>query len=76
MLNYRLEIVGDEFVTSIDHFDEFHGNLLFDRPIYRLMCTHMIMGNCLHSVLNLVVCWEISPPKLIGTESADKLYIL
>ena len=37
----RLEIVGDEFLTSIDHYDEFHVNLIFDRPIYRPMCTHM-----------------------------------
>ena len=41
LLNCLLEIVGDEFVTSIDHFDEFHVNLLFDCSIYRLMCTHM-----------------------------------
>ena len=41
MLNYQLEIVGDEFVTSIGHSDEFYVNLLFDRSIYRLMCTHM-----------------------------------
>ena len=33
MLNYRLEIVGDEFVTSIDHYYEFYANLLFDRSI-------------------------------------------
>ena len=35
MLNHYLEIVGDELVTSIDHFDEFYVNLLFDRSIYR-----------------------------------------
>ena len=40
MLNYQLQIVGDEFVTSIGHDDEFHVNLLFDRSIYRPMCTH------------------------------------
>ena len=41
MLNFQFEIVlGDEFVTSIDHYDEFHVNLLFDRSIYRPMCTH------------------------------------
>ena len=41
MLNYELEIVGDEFVTFIDSCDEFHINLLFDRSVYRLMYTHM-----------------------------------
>ena len=41
MLNYQLEIVGEEFATSIGHFDEFYANLLFDRFIYRPMCTHM-----------------------------------
>ena len=41
MLNYQLEIVGEEFVTSIGHSDEFYVNLLFDRYIYRPMCTHM-----------------------------------
>ena len=45
MLNYQLEIVGDEFVTSIGHSDEFYVNLLFDRSIYRPMCTHM--GYCI-----------------------------
>ena len=41
MLNYQLVIVGDEFVTSIGHSDEFYVDLLFDRSIYRPMCTHM-----------------------------------
>ena len=41
MPNYQLEIVGEEFVTSIGHSDEFYVNLLFDRYIYRPMCTHM-----------------------------------
>ena len=41
MLNYQLQIVGDEFVTSIGHDDGFYVNLLFDRSIYRTMCTHM-----------------------------------
>ena len=44
MLNYQLQIVGDEFVTSIGHDDKFHENLLFDRSIYRPMCTHMGNG--------------------------------
>ena len=35
MLNYRSEIVGDESVTSIDHYDEFYVILLFDR------CAHI-----------------------------------
>ena len=29
MLNYQLEIVGDESVTVIDHYDELFVNLLF-----------------------------------------------
>ena len=33
MLNYQLQIVGDEFVTSIGHDDEFYVNLLFS-PLY------------------------------------------
>ena len=41
MLNYQLEIVGEEFVTSIGDCDEFYVNLLFDRSIHRPMCTHM-----------------------------------
>ena len=41
MLNYQLEIVGEEFVTSIGPSDEFYVNLHFDRSIYRPMCTHM-----------------------------------
>ena len=41
MLNYQLEIVEEEFVTSIGHLDEFYVNLFFDRSIYRSMCTHM-----------------------------------
>ena len=41
MLNYQLEILGEEFVTSIGPSDEFHVNLLFDRSIYRPMCTYM-----------------------------------
>ena len=41
MLHYQLEIVGEEFVTSIGYSDEFYVNLLFDRYIYRPMCTHM-----------------------------------
>ena len=41
MPDSRLEIVGDEFLTSIDYYDEFHVNLLFDRSIYRPMYTHM-----------------------------------
>ena len=41
MLNYQLEIVGEEFVTSTGHSDEFYLNLLFDRSTYRPICTHM-----------------------------------
>ena len=45
MPNSRFKIVGDEFLTAMDYDDEFHVNLLFDRSIYRPMCTHM--GNLL-----------------------------
>ena len=45
MLNYQLEIVGEEFVTSIGDSDEFYVNLLFDRSIYRPMCTDMGNNN-------------------------------
>ena len=41
MLNYQLQIMGDEFVTSTGHDNEFHVNLLFDHSIYRPICTHM-----------------------------------
>ena len=41
MLNYQLEIVGEEFVTSIGHSDEIYVNLLFDRYIYRPTCTQI-----------------------------------
>ena len=35
MLHYQLEIVGDEFVTSIGHDDEFHMLCEFTfRPLY------------------------------------------
>ena len=34
-------IVGDEPLNFIDHYDEFYMNLLFDRSIFRQMCTHM-----------------------------------
>ena len=36
-----IKIVEDEFLTLIDYYDEFHVNLIFDRSIYRPMCTHM-----------------------------------
>ena len=39
--HYQLQIVGDEFVTSTGHDNEFHVNLLFDHSIYRPICTHM-----------------------------------
>ena len=39
-----LEIVGVESLTSIDFYDKFYVNLLFDHSIYRLMCTHMGSG--------------------------------
>ena len=40
LLNYRLEIVGDESVTSIEHYDEFYVNLLFDR-FFIDRCAHI-----------------------------------
>ena len=43
VLNYQLAIMGYEKVIFIDHYDKFHVNLLFDRSIYRPMCTHMGM---------------------------------
>ena len=45
MSNSRLEIKRDEFLTFIDYYEyyKFHVNLLFNRPIYRPMCTHMSM---------------------------------
>ena len=50
MPNYQLQIVGDEFVISIGHDDKFYVNLLFDRSIYRPMCTHM--GNFCDCISN------------------------
>ena len=51
MLNYQLdlEIVGEEFVTSIGHSDEFYVNLLFDRSIteYLLTDVHTYGLSCL-----------------------------
>ena len=41
MLDYQLEIVGDELFTSIDHYEEFCVNLHCGRSIYRPMRTHM-----------------------------------
>ena len=40
MPNSRLEIVGDEFLTSIDYDDEFHMNLLFD-ALFIDRCAHI-----------------------------------
>ena len=48
--NSLLKTVGDEFLTSINHYDEFHVNILLDRSIYRPMWTHM--GNGLANHLN------------------------
>ena len=50
MLNYQLQIVGDKFVTSIGHDDEFYVNLIFDRSIYRSMCTHMGKNSILATI--------------------------
>ena len=43
MSNSRQKIMEDEFLTSnsIGYYDVFHVNLIFDRSIYRPMCTHM-----------------------------------
>ena len=46
MPNSRLKTLRDEFLTSIEYYDGFYVNLLFDR-FYRPMCTHM--GNRLIS---------------------------
>ena len=57
MLNHQLEIVGEEFSTSIGHSasDEFYVNLIFDRNIYRTMCTHMgdLLKSAFKSLLSL-----------------------
>ena len=45
LVNYRLEIMRDESVTSINHYNEFYVNSLFDRSIYRPMCTNMGNGD-------------------------------
>ena len=60
MLNYQLEIVGEELVTSIGDSDEFYVNLLFDRSIYRPMCTHMgnhisPVGEPMRSVFGILI---------------------
>ena len=34
MLNYQLDILGDESLTSINHYDEFYVNILFDSSFY------------------------------------------
>ena len=44
MINYQLEIVGEEFVTSIGDSDEFYVNLLFDR---------FFIDRCAHIWVNL-----------------------
>ena len=41
MLNYQLEIVGEEFVNSIGHSDEFRVNLPFDRFIFIVKCAYI-----------------------------------
>ena len=57
--------VGEEFVTSIGHSDEFHVNLLFDRSIYRPMCTHMGDYERAYPILNkaflypLPICYRL-----------------
>ena len=57
LLNYQLEIVGDEFVTFIGDSDEFDVNLLFDRSINRPMCTHMgkyYFASCMLLKFNII----------------------
>ena len=51
-------VVGEEFVTFIGHSDEFYVNLLFDRYIYRPMCTHL--GNSLIHVCLCFWCWRLA----------------
>ena len=45
MLNYQLEIVEEEFVTSIGHSDEFYVNILFDRCIFIDRWAHIWVKN-------------------------------
>ena len=40
---------GDESLTLIDNYDEFHLSLLFDWSLYRPMCTHMNAGTILQT---------------------------
>ena len=41
MLNSQLEIMGDEYLTSTEHNDEFYVNSLLDRSTYQPMCTQV-----------------------------------
>ena len=45
MPNSRLKIMEDEFLTSFDYYDELQVNLLFDRSIYRPMCTQLKLSS-------------------------------
>ena len=40
MLNYRLEIVKDESMSSIDHYDEFYVNFL-STTLFIDRCAHI-----------------------------------
>ena len=60
MLNYQFQIMGDEFVTSNGHEDEFNVNLLFDRSIYRPICTHMGHTYCRAVKTSRVLSWSSS----------------
>ena len=65
MLNYQLQIVGDEFVTSIGHDDEFYVYLRFDRSIHRPMWTHMgYHGNTLG--IELPFCMSVTITYLVS----------
>ena len=59
MPNGRFKIVGDEFLTAIDYDDEFQVNLLFDRFIYRPMCTHIwvtiAISTVIHAPLTIIL---------------------
>ena len=49
MPNSRLKTVRDDFLTSIDCYDGFHVNLLFDR-FFIDGCAHIWVRLCSHTL--------------------------
>ena len=52
MFSYAQQLIGnrgDESLTLIDNYDEFHLSLPFDCSLYRPMCTHMNAGTILQT---------------------------